>query len=382
MDKAVGTALAGGPFQRRTERRREEISEAGAKPRHLRSEARSDATFCNPVINHDFPDPCVIRGGDGLFYAYATQGIDNGESIYVQAARSPDLVNWTLLGEALAAPPKWAEPGSAIMAPNAISADGRIFLYFAARPKDADGMGIGVAVADNPAGPFEPQGDPIIAGERYDNIDPFPFDSADGRLLLFWGSGSIKVRELGSDRCSFAPGSETITLLRPSPGATSGYQRLVEAAAIVNRGGRHYLFYSGDNCCHGNPHYAVMLARSEKVTGPYERLTQPDSEEHLLLQSRGRWKAPGHCTVVRDDAGDNWILYHAIDKRHSDPLPESEDKEARRVLLLDRLRWRGGWPVSDGPTEGPQPAPVVEPQALRRKASEAQSLMGAKGESK
>jgi arabinan endo-1,5-alpha-L-arabinosidase len=39
----------------------------------------------------------------------------------------------------------------------------------------------------------------------------------------------------------------------------------------------------------------------------------------------------------------------------------SDDVNTRRVMLLDRLVWREGWPEVPGksPTSGPQPAPVT-----------------------
>ncbi|HZF96504.1 MAG TPA: hypothetical protein VEZ20_16700, partial [Allosphingosinicella sp.] len=49
------------------------------------------ATFENPVLDRDFPDPAVLRAADGFFYAYATQTAIDGRSINIQVARSRDL---------------------------------------------------------------------------------------------------------------------------------------------------------------------------------------------------------------------------------------------------------------------------------------------------
>ena len=38
--------------------------------------AGSTATYTNPVLNRNFPDPSVIYGRDHYFYAYATDGND------------------------------------------------------------------------------------------------------------------------------------------------------------------------------------------------------------------------------------------------------------------------------------------------------------------
>jgi len=61
------------------------------------------ATFTNPVLDQDFPDPDVLKVGD-VYYAYAT----NGNEVNIQIARSTNLVHWEVLGEALPELPTWA----------------------------------------------------------------------------------------------------------------------------------------------------------------------------------------------------------------------------------------------------------------------------------
>src|SRR5215208_3639572 len=64
---------------------------------------RSSATFTNPVLDQDFPDPDVLKVND-VYYAYAT----NANDLNIQSARSTDLVHWEVLGDALPALPDWA----------------------------------------------------------------------------------------------------------------------------------------------------------------------------------------------------------------------------------------------------------------------------------
>ena len=76
--------------------------------------ARRPSIYANPVINADFPDPDVLRGPDGYFYAYATQTEREGKWIDIQVARSNDLVHWRLRGDALPVPTgREAEPRKA-----------------------------------------------------------------------------------------------------------------------------------------------------------------------------------------------------------------------------------------------------------------------------
>ncbi|MEA3032576.1 MAG: arabinan endo,5-alpha-L-arabinosidase [Sphingomonadales bacterium] len=310
------------------------------------------STFTNPVLDADFPDPAVLKAADGFYYAYATQGEREGRKVNIQVARSRDLVRWQWLGDALPAKPVWASRTWNFWAPHAARHDGRYFLYYSAEPDPPaagpkTGLCLAVATATRPEGPFSDVGHPLQCGEGFVNIDPMAFDDPmTGKRLLYWGSGfqPIKVRELAPDRLSFAPGSAAVDLVPPEKG--KGYQELVEGGWVVRRGGYYYLFYSGNNCCGKDAHYAVMVARSRRATGPFEKAARP------ILVASGRWLAPGHNSLATDRAWRDWIVYHAIDTRRP-----GEPVNTRRVMLIDRIVWRNGWPRVLGPSEHPQPVP-------------------------
>lgn len=320
------------------------------------------AEYANPVLDRDFPDPAVIRASDGYHYAYATQTTgEDGRTINIQVARSRDLVSWEHLGDALPAKPSWASRTQDFWAPDVAEHDGRYYLYYSAKPDAAltdqsRGLCLAVAVADRPQGPFTDVGRPLQCGPGFINIDPMAFDDpATGRRLLYWGSGfgPIKVQELAPDRISFAPGSAPIDLVAVDrTDDPTNYRRLVEGAWVIRRGSYYYLFFSGDNCCGPNIHYAAMVARSRSATGPFEILPEP------ILAARGDWIGPGHNSVVRDSAGTDWIVYHAVDARRPRTRP-GDEVNTRRVMLIDRLEWRDGWPRAVGPSEGPARAPIV-----------------------
>jgi arabinan endo-1,5-alpha-L-arabinosidase len=75
------------------------------------------------------------------------------------------------------------------------------------------------------------------------------------------------------------------------------------------------------------------------------------------LQKTARWIAPGHNSVVSDRKGQDWIVYHAVDVNRPREKP-TDEVNTRRIMLIDRIEWRGGWPVIAGPSEQPEPAPV------------------------
>jgi arabinan endo-1,5-alpha-L-arabinosidase len=78
----------------------------------------------------------------------------------------------------------------------------------------------------------------------------------------------------------------------------------------------------------------------------------------VILETRGHWFAPGHNAVISDAAGQDWMVYHAVDTRRPRTKP-TDDINTRRIMLIDRIVWIDGWPriLGDGPSISPQPVP-------------------------
>jgi arabinan endo-1,5-alpha-L-arabinosidase len=343
-------------------------------------------SYTNPAFDEDFPDPTVIDAGGGWYYAYATQGDVAGRVQNIQAARSRDLVRWERAGDALPSKPAWASSTQLFWAPDVHRRGRTFYMYFSAAldpapaarfkreqgaPESKEGVFcLGVATSLRPEGPFRDSGRPVKCGLSFVNIDPMAFDDPrTGKKYLYWGSGfqPIRVQELSDDRLRFREGSAPVELVRADK--TVPFQTLIEGAWVVYRGGFYYLFYSGENCCHGplqEIRYAALVARSRSATGPFETLAQATSAPDSAILRRGeRWIAPGHNSVFTDAAGQDWIAYHAIDVRR--PYAEKvigEDRTVRRPMLIDRLTWRDGWPRVEGGT--PSAGSVPAPSARRR----------------
>ncbi len=323
--------------------------------------------YTNPVFDDDFPDPTVIRSSDGWYYSYATQTIVNGRMVNIQVARSKDMISWEHLGDALPDKPAWANETQKFWAPHVSQFGQTYYLYYSADPNTLTGLCLAVATANSPRGPFVDIGKPLKCGESFINIDPMAFDDPKtGKRLLYWGSGHqpIKVQELAPDRISFQPGSESVDLIAPMKDeGPDNYQRLVEGAWVTKSRDYYYLFFSGDNCCGDKAHYAVMVARSRSASGPFQTLAQATGKANsVILERNERWIAPGHNSIIRDAAGHDWMFYHAIDSKNRLLKNDiSGDRDVRRVMLMDRLTYRNGWPMVEtrSPSTRPQPAPKV-----------------------
>ena len=308
----------------------------------LQNTQDSDSPKNQPAIDANFPDPTVVLGHDGYYYVYATNTEIAGDLIHIQTARSKDLKEWEILGDALPEQPTWADRD--FWAPHVTydSLTQTYFLYYSGESVDpALGKCMGVATSKNPAGPFVDKGEPLLCGETFVEIDPMAFDDpVSGKKYLYWGSGHqpIKVQELAEGRLDFKEGSEPFAILDTiGNNDPDNYQRLVEGPWVMYREGYYYLFYSGDNCCGEHAHYALMVARSKSPTGPFETLAESTGATNsVIMESYGQWRAIGHNSLIQDKSGQYWTAYHGID---------TLDRAKGRVMLMDKLSWKDGWPV-------------------------------------
>lgn len=317
--------------------------------------AAGERSYVNPVLDRDFPDPAVLAA-DGWYYAYATQTSSDGRMLNIQSARSRDLVQWEPLGDALPVKPSWAASKQNFWAPHVIHDGERrtYVMYYSAEPDAAAGKCLAVATSADPRGPFVDSGDPMHCGEGVEHIDPMAFDDPQtGKRLLYWGSSSrpIKVQELARDRLRFLEDSRPENVIFPDH--SREYRKLIEGAWVIYRSGIYFMFYSGERCCGRQASYAVMVARSSTAFGPFEHFPGPGGNSVILRES-AQWRAPGHNSVIADAQGNDWMLYHAYSAADG-------DRADRRVMLLDRIVYRDGWPrvSGDEPSAGRRSAPAV-----------------------
>jgi arabinan endo-1,5-alpha-L-arabinosidase len=312
---------------------------------------KAQATYQNPVFNHNFPDPNLVKAKDGYFYAYSTNSKiePSGKAFTIPILRSKDLVNWEVVGDALDKKPDWKTEGG-IWAPDATYYKGKYYLYYSFSTWGDPNPGIGLAIGDSPEGPFTDMGKLLLSEEIEvkNSIDPF-FLEEKGKPYLFWGSfNGIYGVQLSEDGTAIKGEKFRI--------AGSAY----EGAYLFKKGKYYYFFGSTGSCCEGaKSTYRVKVGRSTSFKGPYV-----DQEGKPLLENGGTllleqntaetgFVGPGHNgDIITDKAGQTWMLYHAFSKQNTQG----------RVMLLDKINWVDGWPVLDGkqPSLTPQKAPVFE----------------------
>ncbi len=112
-----------------------------------------------------------------------------------------------------------------------------------------------------------------------------------------------------------------------------------------------------------------MVARSKSATGKFETPAQAGGKANsVILEKNDEWLAPGHNSVIRDDKGNDWIFYHAINTKKR--LVEKDqtiggDRDVRRVMLMNRLVYKNGWVYAEGGT--PTLMSKKKPKIRRRK---------------
>lgn len=284
--------------------------------------SQKEAYFTNPVIRGDVPDPSIIRV-DNQYFAIGTS---SEWAPYYPIFTSSDLVNWKPVGHVFDQLPAWAS--SSFWAPEWFSWRGKIYLYYTARKK-ADGIScIGVAMADSVTGVFKDYGPVVEFGKEA--IDAFVLEE-DGKLYISWKAYGLDNRPIELLACRLSDDGlrtegQPFTLLRDDNRAG------MEGQQWFKHDGYYYLMYSTGGCCGPTSDYAVSVARSRNLQGPYE----PYEGNPILHGSRDVLSI-GHGTITTAPDGRLYYLCHAY-------LPGKGFFRGREPFLQEIRMEADGWP--------------------------------------
>jgi beta-xylosidase len=283
----------------------------------------------NPVIEGWYADPeGVIFNGN--YWVYPTYSNRYEKQVFLDAFSSTDMVTWKKHARILdTSIIKWAR--IAMWAPAIVKKEKKYYLFFSAndiQSRQRNGIaddtsgGIGIAVADNPGGPFTDYlGRPLI-NKFYNNaqpIDQYVFKDKDGQYYIIYGGwGRCNIGKLNEDFTGLVPFSDTALVKEITP---KGY---VEGPTMFIRKGKYYLMWSEGGWTNGT--YKVAYGVSDNVFGPFERkATVLEADEKIATGA-------GHHSVMNIPGRDEWYIVY-----HRRPIPNLD--RDHRVVCIDQLQF-------------------------------------------
>lgn len=275
----------------------------------------------NPLIMDQFTADPTARVFNGKLYVFPSHDIippeNKGRAEWFNMAdyhvfSSEDLVKWTDHGKILDQKDvPWADSNAYSMwAPDAVSKNGKYYFYFPSKIKGATdgerGFSIGVAIADNPEGPYKPQPNYIKGVE---GIDPNVFIDSDGQAYLYWSRGKIYGAKLKDNMLELDSKIKTFNEI-PQKGH-------IEGPFVFERNGIYYMTY---------PHVANNTERLEYSTS--DNPLGPFTHKGVIMDesASGTWTI--HHSIV--NYKDQWYLFY-----HDNDL--SPDFDKNRSIRADSL---------------------------------------------
>lgn len=275
----------------------------------------------NPIVQTYFTgDPAPLVTSDGEFYVYTGHDEDvTVDGFYTmidwRAYSSTDMVNWTDRGTVLKMSDfEWAkQDGQHAWAAQVVERNGKFYYYVCVIMQDGSGFGIGVAVSDNPYGPFKDAiGAPLIKGTWRD-IDPTVYIDDDGQAYLYYGQSPLKYVLLNDDMISYdkSIGSAGIVSEETDDIGLTSYVEAPWLYARNDASGKkiYYMIYAGTSSKGGGED--IRYAVSDSPLGPWEFqgvIMDPGS-----LSAVNDGKGHGSFTIhpgIVDYKGKSYFVYH------------------------------------------------------------------------
>lgn len=308
-------------------------------------------TFQNPILSGFYPDPSICRAGDDYYLVTSTFEYFPGLPIF----HSRDLVHWRQIGHVLDRPSQLPldgiRPSGGLYAPTIRHHNG-VFYVINTLVDGQTQSGNFIVTATDPTGPWsEPYWLEGAAG-----FDPSLFFDDDGKV---WYAGTrLKTNT------DFEKGQTEIWLqeLDLANMRLVGEQYVIWDGAVKNAvwsesphlykiAGRYYLLTAEGGTAH---HHAVVVARSETLTAPYEGNRGNPILTHRHLGLDYPIVGAGHADLVDTPNGEWWLVLLAMR-----PYGGYTYNLGRETFLAP-VRWEDDWPIvsaGTGRVEFTYPAP-------------------------
>jgi hypothetical protein len=317
--------------------------------------------YANPILPDFHADPEVLYSNQTKkYYIYSTtDGFRGWGGWKFNVFSSDNLTDWKDEGTMLDVKGDqvpWANGNAwAPCIEEVKQKDGtyKYYFYYSAHNPKLNRKTIGVAVSDNPVGPFIDKGEPIVTespvghGQQID-VDVF-FDPKSKKHYLYWGNGYMAGAELNTDMMSIK--AETIKVMTPKGGSlqTWAYR---EAPYVFYRKGTYYFLWSVDDT--GSANYHVCYGTSKSPLGPIEMV---DGQYPTILKQVPEKFIYGtaHNSVLQLPGKDEWyIVYHRINRHY---IESNMEPGIHREVCIDRMTFdKKGRIIPVTPTlDGPAP---------------------------
>lgn len=291
----------------------------------------------NPVIRDQFAADPTARVFNNKVYVYPSHDIPAPEGqrqdwfcmADYHVFSSENLTDWTDHGMILSQEQvPWGKTDAYSMwAPDCVYKNGKYYFYFPNAPKDGRGFAVGVAIANQPEGPFTCMQEPIMG---ISGIDPCVLIDDDGSAYIYWSGMGIRGARLKENMLELdgelqevkIPKRDGMPEMPPMKmggqvmeGLPDGFK---EGPFAFKRNGWYYLTFPwvrGNTSNGANPTETLAYAMSKSPLGPWDFkgiiMAEHDNHcwtnHHSILEYKGQWYIFYH----RNDFSPN------MDKRRS-----------------------------------------------------------------
>ncbi|SFO43782.1 family 43 glycosylhydrolase [Prevotella sp. tf2-5] len=291
----------------------------------------------NPVIRDQFAADPTARVFNNKVYVYPSHDIPAPEGqrqdwfcmADYHVFSSENLTDWTDHGVILSQEQvPWGKTDAYSMwAPDCVYKNGKYYFYFPNAPKDGRGFAVGVAIANQPEGPFTCVQEPIMG---ISGIDPCVLIDDDCSAYIYWSGMGIRGARLKENMLELdgelqevkIPKRDGMPEMPPMKmggqvmeGLPDGFK---EGPFAFKRNGWYYLTFPwvrGNTSNGANPTETLAYAMSKSPLGPWDFkgiiMAEHDNHcwtnHHSILEYKGQWYIFYH----RNDFSPN------MDKRRS-----------------------------------------------------------------
>ena len=280
-----------------------------------------------PIVSGLHPDPTICRVGEDYYLAHSS--MEYSPAIPIRHSR--DLVNWTLLGNALDRddqfPAGHALPSQGIWAPTLRHRDGTFYLITTdSRDTDAGQL---LFRATDPAGPWSA----AVTIPELRGIDPDLAWDDDGTCLVTycaWTDTDAGIKQAAIDIDTGKALEEPRWVWRGS-GLSNP-----EGPHLYRHGTWWYLVIAEGGTATG---HAISVARSPTARGPFSGAAHNPIFSHRSTSHTVQ--NIGHADLV-EGADTAWAaVYLGVRKRGGTPQFHTNGRET----FLARIEWVDDWPV-------------------------------------